>query len=177
MKKIVLTFGLISGFCSVILMAIFTPCLGGAVDFEYGEIVGYTSMIISFVMVFFGIRSYRDNVAGGSLTFGRAFKVGLLITLIACAVYVVSWEIYFFNFDPGFAEKYAAHVIKTLRESGASAATIAAEQKKMADFQVWYRNPLLNVGMTFLEIFPVGLVMTLVSAAILRRRPMEPALA
>jgi hypothetical protein len=178
MKKIVLTFGLISGFCSVILMAVFLPlCLSGKIDFEYGEIIGYTSMVVSFLMIFFGIRSYRDNVAGGSVTFGRAFKVGLLITLVASAVYVVSWEIYYFNFDTGFAEKYSAHVIAKLRESGADAAKIAAEEKKMAEFQVWYRNPLLNSGMTFLEIFPVGLVMTLVSAAILKRRPMEPALA
>jgi parvulin-like peptidyl-prolyl isomerase len=82
----------------------------------------------------------------------------------------VSWEIIFFNFMPDFAEKYAASVIQKMQASGASVAAVAAKQKEMSDFQRLYANPLINVGMTFLEIFPVGLIVTLVSAAILRRK-------
>jgi DNA-binding CsgD family transcriptional regulator len=133
--------------------------------------IGYTSMVLAFLSVFFGIRAYRERNAGGSITFGKAFKVGILITLITCAVYVVSWEIVYFNFLPDFAETYSANVLESMRADGASAVTLAAETEKMAQFKELYKNPLFNVGMTFMEVFPVGLIVTLVSAAILRRKP------
>lgn len=170
MKKIVLTFGLISGGFLAIMMAIMVPlCLNGGGNLGY--LVGYTTMILAFLAVFFGIRSYRDKSGDGTITFGKAFKVGILITLIACAMYVTAWEIIYFNFVPDFADKYAALSIDRMRADGASAAELVAEEKKMADFKRWYANPLLNIGMTFMEIFPVGLIVTLVSAAILRRKP------
>lgn len=171
MKKIVLTFGLISGAILATLMAIMVPfCMNGTIDFAYSYLVGYTTMILSFLAVFFGIRSYRDKTGDGTITFGKAFKVGILITLIACAMYVIAWEIIYFNFVPDFADKYAALSIDRLRAGGASDAEILAEQQKMADFKRWYANPLFNIGMTFIEVFPVGLIVTLVSAAILRKK-------
>ena len=171
MKRIVLTFGLISGAILAAMTAISVPMtMTGRIDFEKSEIVGYTSMVLAFLLVFFGIRSYRDNVNGGTITFGRAFKVGILITLVCCAVYVISWEIVFFGFIPDFGEKYAALTMETMREKGASETEIAATEKNMAKFIELYKNPLFNVGMTFLEVFPVGLIMTLISAAILRTR-------
>jgi hypothetical protein len=172
MKKIVLTFGLISGAILAAMTAIMLPLsMSGRIDFDQSEIVGYTAMVLSFLLVFFGIRSYRENVGGGTITFGKAFQVGILITLVSCAVYVISWEIVYFNFVPDFADKYAAFTIEKLRQDGATAAAIAAAEKKMADFKELYANPLINVGITFLEVFPVGLIVTLVSAAILRRKP------
>src|SRR5688572_14518344 len=105
MKKIVLTFGLISGAISAALMAAYAPFLD-EIGFDKGMIIGYTSMLIAFLLVFFGIRSYRDTVGDGYITFGRAFSVGILITLISCICYVVTWEIVYFNFLPDFVEKY-----------------------------------------------------------------------
>ncbi len=172
MKRIVLTFGLIAGGILAAMMAFMVPRMSGSnPDFSNGELIGYTTMILSFLAVFFGIRSYRDKSGDGTITFKKAFKVGILITLIACAIYVITWEIIYFNFVPDFADKYAAFSIDKLRAGGASDAEIVAAQKKMADFKKWYANPLFNIGMTFLEIFPVGLIVTLVSAAILRRKP------
>jgi hypothetical protein len=167
MKRIVLICGLISGAIVSSLMVLSVPLWNHGI---HSEVIGYTTMVLAFVMVFVGIRSYRENVSGGVLTFGKGFQVGILITLITCAFYVVSWEIIFFNFMPDFAEKYAASVIQKMQASGASVAAVAAKQKEMSDFQRLYANPLINVGMTFLEIFPVGLIVTLVSAAILRRK-------
>lgn len=168
MKKIVLTFGLISGGILAAIMAITIPfCLNGTMN----EAFGYTTMLLALLAVFFGIRSYRENVAGGTITFGKAFTVGIFITLIACAFYVISWEIIYYGFIPDFTQKYAAHMIEKARASGASAAVIEKTRMEMARFQELYKNPLFNVGMTFMEIFPVGLVVTLVSAAILRRKP------
>src|SRR5262245_54769197 len=170
MKKIVLIFGLLSGAILAGMMAVAIPlCMKGEIiDFEKSEVLGYTSMVLAFVMVFVGIRSYRENVGGGQITFGRAFKVGILIALIASAVYVVAWQVMYHGFFPDFMDKYSQHLIDKLRASGASDAQLLAKQQEMADFKRLYANPLVNVGMTFLEVFPIGLLVTLISAAILR---------
>jgi len=171
MKKIVLTFGLLSGFFLAAMMAIMMPLgMSGRVDFSSMEVVGYTSMVAAFLAVFFAIRSYREQVGGGVITFGRAFKVGMLVTLICGAIYVIAWQIIYWGFIPDFEEKYAALTLEQLRASGAAPAEVAAETRKMEDFKRLYKNPLFNIGMTFMEVVPVGLIMTLISAAILRRK-------
>jgi uncharacterized protein YybS (DUF2232 family) len=175
MLKTVLRFGLASGAILLALSAAMLPCMTGAVDFEHGEILGYSTMVLAFLMVFFGVRSYRDNVAGGAIGFGKAFMVGLGITLITCAVYVIAWEITYFNFIPDFLDKYNAHMLAKMQASGASAAAIRKATAEMADMAKAYQNPLYNSAITFMEVFPVGLIMTLVSAAILRRKPGEGA--
>jgi hypothetical protein len=175
MKKIVLRYGIASGVILMTLGAVMTPCLNGTIDFEHGEILGYTSMVLSFLLVFFGIKSYRDNVAGGAIGFARAFQVGILITLITCAMYVLAWEIAYFNFFPDFLDKYSAHVLAKMQAAGESAAAIQAKQAQMATMAKYYDNPLFNSAITFMEVFPVGLIMTLVSAAILRRKPRQDA--
>jgi hypothetical protein len=178
MKKIVITFGLISGAISSILMFATLPLLDrGVINFKNGEIFGYTTMFLSFLLVFFGIRAYRENVGGGTITFGRALAVGALITLISCICYVVSWEIIYFKITPDFADKYAAYSIEQLRAKGATDAAIVTAQKQMADFKKMYDNPLINAAITFVEPLPIGLVVTLVSAAVLRRKPGLPAAA
>lgn len=172
MKRIVIKFGLISGAILAAITAIMMPlCMSGVIDFDRSEVLGYSAMLLSFLMVFFGIRSYRDTVRAGAIGFGKAFAVGILITLITCAVYVVSWEIVYFNFLPDFTDRYGAHVLAKMRAAGESEAAIAAMKAKMAKFAELYANPFFNVAITFMEVFPVGLIVTLVSAAILRRKP------
>ena len=179
MKKIVITFGLISA----ALMSLFMFSMMAFIDkigMDTGVILGYTSMILAFMLVFFGIRSYRDNVAGGSLTFGRAFAVGILITLISCICYVIAWEIVYFNFMPDFLDKYSAYMVEKARASGATAEAIQKQVEEMQQFKKLYSNPFINFAFTFTEPFPVGLVITLISSLILRTkksrtRPVEPA--
>ena len=174
MKRTVLIFGLISGAISSAMMFLTLPLINrGTINFENGEVIGYTSIFLSFLLVFFGIRSYRER-NGGSITFGRAFGVGILITLISCVFYVASWEIIYFNFMPDFLDKYSTAAITRLREKGASDAAIIAKKKEMDQMKAMYANPLMNVAMTFIEPFPVGLVVTLVSAGILRKRGTTP---
>lgn len=177
MKRIVIIFGVISGLISSALMFLTLPLMHtGVVNFSNGYILGYTSIVLSFLLVFFGIRSYREN-AGGTISFGRAFSVGILITLISCVFYVASWEVIYFKIMPDFADKYAAHAISTMREKGATDAAIAAKKVEMEKMKTMLNNPLLNAAMTFIEPFPVGLLITLISAAILRRRTAAPAAA
>ncbi|HEV8577476.1 MAG TPA: DUF4199 domain-containing protein [Thermoanaerobaculia bacterium] len=172
MKKIVLRFGLASGLVLVGLSAVTLPlCLNGHVDFDHSEVLGYSEMLLAFLFVFFGVRSYRDNVNGGSIGFGKAFQVGLLITLITCAMYVIAWEITYFNFFPNFMDIFSAHMLDKMRAAGETEAAIRQKAAELAEMTKLYKNPLFNIGITFMEVFPVGLIVTLVSAAILRRKP------
>ncbi|MEA2602827.1 MAG: hypothetical protein QOF89_3819 [Acidobacteriota bacterium] len=176
MKKIVLRYGLASGAILVALSAVMLPlCMRGTLDFGYSQVLGYSAMVLSFLLVFFGVQSYRDNVAGGTISFSKAFRVGLLITLVTCAMYVIAWEITYFNFFPDFMDQYSAHVLAKMRTAGESEAAIRKTAAEMAGMAKLYTNPLFNIGVTFMEVFPVGLIMTLVSAAILRRKPRQDA--
>jgi hypothetical protein len=169
-KRTVLTFGFISGAIFAVMMAITMPFHDQIGFDKKGLVVGYTTMVLAFMMTFVGIKSYRDNVAGGAIRFGKAFQVGILITAIGCACYVASWEVIYYNFMPDFADKYAAYETAKAKEAGATEAQLAAKAKQMADFKEMYKNPLINVALTLLEPLPVGLLMTLVAAGVLSRR-------
>lgn len=169
MKKTVLTFGLMSGAASAVMMLATLP-FTNALGFDKGEIVGYTAIVLSFLLVFFGIRSYRQHEGAGRITFGRAFAVGILITFITCAFYVATWEIVYFKLMPDFGETYAAHMVAQAKASGASQEAIDASVRDAQSFKEMYDKPLVNAAITFTEPFPIGLAMTLISAALLRRK-------
>jgi hypothetical protein len=168
-RKIVLTFGLISGAFLSAMMLITLP-FHDEIGFDKSAIVGYTTMVLAFLMVFFGVRSYRDNVAGGTISFGRAFMVGLLITAIASVCYVATWELVGQRLAPDYVDKYAAYSVEKVRKSGATDAQIAAKKQEMAEFNEMYKNPLINIAFTLLEPLPVGLLFTLVAAGVLSRK-------
>src|SRR5947209_7556550 len=126
MKKTILTFGLISGAVSSLMMIATIPFLHN-IGFDKGLVVGYTSIVLSFLLVYFGIRSYRDNAGAGRITFTKGFAVGICITLISCVFYVATWEILYYNFLPGFWDKYGAHMIEKAKASGASDVAIQAQ--------------------------------------------------
>jgi hypothetical protein len=169
MKKTVLTFGLISGVMICILMG-GNLLIAGKCGAELSLVLGYTTIVASFLLIYFGIRSYRDNVLDGHITFARAFACGILIVLITSVCYVAMWEIVYFKFMPHFMDSEWADAIHKAQTSGldpaATAAKVAAIQRQAQQYQ----NPLINMAMTFMEPFPVGLLITLISAALLRRK-------
>ena len=169
MQKIVLTFGLIAGAMLSVMMLLTLPFME-KIGFEKGEVIGYSTMVLAFLMVYFGIRSYRDNVANGSIKFGRAFLVGFLITCVASACYVATWQLVYYKIAPDFGDKYTAYVVEKAKKSGASEEKIAAQKKEMQEFMEIYKNPFVNIAITFIEPLPVGLLFTLVSAGILSRK-------
>jgi hypothetical protein len=173
MKRIVLTFGCLSGAVSAAMMFASVPLIN-KVGFDYGATVGYTAIVLSLLFVFFGVRAYRDQLGDAPLSFGRAFTVGLLITVISCVFYVVAWEIIYFNFMPDFIDEYAAFSLDKLRASGATEAAIEASRLEFAAFKEMYSSLPINIAFTFLEPFPVGLLITTISAVILRRRGPRP---
>src|SRR5215210_1587079 len=171
MKRTVLTFGLISGAILSAMMLITMP-FHDAIGFDRGMIVGYTTMVLAFLLVFFGVRSYRDNVAGGTVRFGRAFAVGALIGVVASLCYVATWEVIYFNTDIGsrIIESYQADVLKKARAGGATEEAIATRRAELEAFAEDYRNPAINAAYTFMEPLPVALIVALVSAGVLSRR-------
>jgi hypothetical protein len=169
MRKTVLVFGLISGAILSGMMLATIPFMD-SLGFDRGEILGYTTMVAAFLLIFFGVRSYRDNVAGGRIRFGRAFLVGSLIAVVASACYVATWQVIYYKISPDFLEKYQAHLIEEARAEGATDAELAAQRADFARFARMYENPVLNAAITLIEPLPVGLLMALASAGILSRR-------
>ena len=169
MKKTVLTFGFLSGAVAAAMMFATLPFVE-RIGFDHMLVVGYTTIVISFLFVYFGMRSYRDNVLGGTMTFGKGFNAGILITLISCLCYVAAWLVIYYTFMPDFGERYGAYLLADLQAKGASQAEIDALAKSSADMSAMLANPLINAAVTFTEPFPVGLLITLISAAVLRKK-------
>jgi hypothetical protein len=177
MKKTVLTFGLIAGVMISVLMdsaMLFANKIGAG----HSMLLGYTMMVASFLLVYFGIRSYRDNTLAGQISFGRGFACGILITLITTVCYVATWEVLYFNFMPHFMDSYFAAQINRVQSSGLDPATASAQVAAILRSQRLYQNVFVNMAYTFMEPLPVGLIITLISAAVLRRKaPVEPSAA
>jgi hypothetical protein len=142
----------------------------GNVDYNTSMLIGYASMLIAFSLVFVGIRNFRDKYNGGIIGFGMAFKLGILIVLIASTIYVVAWLIDYFYFMPDFMDKYATHMLDQLKANGATQVEIDKQTKEIAQFAKMYKNPFFNAMMTYVEILPVGLLVTLFSSLILKRK-------
>lgn len=166
MKKTVLTFGLISGAIAAGMMLATLP-FHDDISLDQSMVIGYASMVLASLLIYFGVRSYRDNVGGGRVSFGRALAVGSLIGLISSLCYVATWEVVYFNFTPDYMNKYSARVIEKARTSGESETAIARKKAEMEKFAVLYRNPAYNAAVTLLEPLPVALIVALVSAGVL----------
>jgi hypothetical protein len=173
MKKVVLTFGLIAGIILSLMMLLTLPFID-TIGFDRAEVIGYTSMVLAFLLVFFGVRSYRENVGGGVIGFGRALAVGALIVVVSSVCYVATWEVVYFRIAPDFLEKYQAHALDKAKADGESQAAIDRKRAEMEKFAVMYQNPAINAAITFLEPLPVGLLIALLSAGVLRRRKIRP---
>jgi len=121
------------------------------------------------IICFFGIKNYRDQVAGGTLIFGKGFQVGLVIAIISCVCYVLAWMVVYETMMPDFLEKYSEHILTKMRASGATEAAIEQKVKEMQEFAEMYKNPLVRFAFTFLEPFPVGFGVSLISALVLKK--------
>lgn len=170
MRKIVLTFGLIAGAVMSGMLVLTLP-FQDQLDSSTGVIIGYTSMVLASLTIYFGVRQYRDNVCDGRIQFGQAFKAGLAISAVAVACYVVTWEVVFNAFLPDFGEKYLAETLERARAAGATAAELAEKAAEGEKFWAMYKsNPLVRIGFTILEPLPVVLLFSLGTAGLLKRK-------
>lgn len=170
MKKNVLIFGSISGLIITTMMLFTASACYTNPDFKGNDVIGYTALIAAFSFIFIGIRNYRDKYNGGIITFGKAFKTGLYITLTASTIYVAVWLVDYYLFIPDFMDKYELHVLTAVKNEGGSEVELAEKATEMKNFKAMYKNPLFVILVTYAEVFPIGLVISVISALILKRR-------
>jgi hypothetical protein len=169
MKKTVLTFGIISGVVLSVMMALTMP-FSEQIGHDRAAVIGYTTMLAAGLLIYFGIRSYRDNVGGGTVRFGRAFAVGMLIVAVSNVFYVATWQYVYTRHMPDYFARYQAEELKSFRAEGATEAQVEAKIAEDEKWARWYANPFIRAAVTFVEPLPVGLLVSLISAYVLSRR-------
>ena len=173
MTRIIWTYGLISGL--VVIAGILSTILASG-DKPHGNVfVGYLIMLVALSAILVGVKQYRDQALGGVISFWKALIVGLGIAAVAALAYIAVWEIYLALTDYAFMGQYTAQMLEAKREAGVTGPAYDAAVVEMATMTRQYANPLLRVPMTFVEIFPVGLLISLVSAGLLRNPRFLPA--
>ncbi len=168
MKKNVLVFGIISGLVISIFMSISMISMSKNPAADHGVnsmLIGYLSMLIAFSLIFVAVKTYRDKQNGGVISFGKAFKMGLLIALIGSTIYVITWSLVYNLYLPDFMDKYADAMIKKAKPEELQKVTAEAQS-----YKEMYKNPFMFTVMTYMEILPVGLIVALITALLLKRK-------
>jgi len=170
MKKIVLVCGIIAGLISVFWPIFGEQFLPDSISFETRLFFGYAAMVLAFSLIFVGVKSYRDTHNNGVISFGKALKISLLITLVASTVYTITWLINYYFFLPDFGAQYMASMRAELVASGTSNTEIQKQMAEMSASLQQYKNPLYNAMMTFEEIAPVGIIISLIVSLLLKSK-------
>ena len=165
MKKSILIFGLIIGAILCANLFVMVNMMYSKADFKGNDILGYTVLIVLFSLIYFGVRNYRNNYLEGKITFGRALQTGALIALVGSTVYVVVWLFYYYLVVPDFIDVYTDYVLKN-----SAPEDVQAKKTEMANFKEMYKNPLFVILITYFEVLPIGLVVALISAFIVKRK-------
>jgi hypothetical protein len=175
MRKVILVNGIIAGLI-VSAMLLVNMNLDKDVNYDYGMLIGYTSMVIALSTIFFGIKTCRDQYENGTISFGHAFGVGMMITLVASLLYIATWEVYRVSSTKGeqYMEQWSEGYLNKMKEAGATPTELQEKKAELAQWTEWYKNPLIRFAMTLMEILPVGIVISLIAAAVLRKREVLP---
>ena len=170
MKRVIKVFGLISGAICIVMMVL-SSIFRDQIGWERGMIVGYTSMILSLGVIFFAVQSYKNNAGNGYVSFGKAFRIGLWITLISSAIYAGTWLVIYYNTKPNIMEQYYVHMVEKMKADGASQAELAKAAKDKEWGMKIFENPVTNFLWAFIfEPLPIGLIISLITAALLRSK-------
>src|SRR4030095_6415757 len=162
MKRNILVFGLISGLLITGMMLYSADQIYNKGHFKGNDYLGYASMIVAFSLIFISIKNFRDKYNVGVIGFGKAFKIGFLITLVAGTIYVGTWLIDYYAFKPGFIDKYITCMVDNAKVEGAPQAEVDKKVSQMATFKEMYKNPLFVVLLTYMEVLPIGLIISLI---------------
>lgn len=174
MFRTIVTYGVIAGLIVAVPMFVYLAVAEPDMAHQ-SQFVGYSIMLIALSAIFVGIKSYRDKVRGGVIKFMPAFLMGLGISAVAGVIYVIGWEIFMALTNYTFASAYGDAMVEAARAKGASEAEVEALAAQMAAFTEQYANPLFRIPVTFIEIFPVGVLVSLISATLLRNSRFLPA--
>jgi hypothetical protein len=177
MKQIITRYALMGG---AIVAAVL---IGGALycyntgKFEGSMLLGFAAMLLAFSFIFVAVKKQRDQFNGGVISFGQAFKTGVIMALITSTIYVVTWLICYYLLVPDFMQQFSDYTMNKLKASGASAAEIASESATQAKYIEMYKNPFFVILFTYIEILPLGILVSLVAAFILKKKKQPEALA
>ncbi len=176
MTNIIFLFGTLAGLIIIAVTLAMIAASGGQMEMsEHSHLVGYSIMIVALTMIFFGVKRYRDRELGGVIRFLPALFMGLAISVVAGAIYVAGWEVYMAATGGTFMDAYITHVVDGARAKGMAQAELDKMTAEMNAFKVQYANPLFRMAITFVEIFPVGAIIALISAALLSNPKVLPA--
>lgn len=173
MTRCALVYGAIAG--SIVIASILISFMLGSDHGGGSMMLGYLIMIVALSLIFLGVKRFRDRDRGGVIKFGPAFLLGLMIAVVAAVFYIGGWEAYLAATDYAFMPSYVDQAIEAKKAAGLAGEALQAEIAKLREMQANYENPLFRMPMTFVEIFPVGLIVALVSAAVLRNPKAFPA--
>lgn len=179
MKRTILIYGLIAGAVVSLFMSTTMLITAKSDTVHTGAssmVIGYLGMLISFTFIFVAIKSYRDKQNGGAISFGKAFSMGLLISLIASTLYVITWAIVYKNFLPDYMDKYCAAMIEEARAT-LSGAALQEKVDEIDNAKEMYATPWGFTLFTYAEILPVGILVSLIAALVLKRKKMNIAVA
>lgn len=165
-----MSYGLIAGLIVSVMLVVSTTLCYSNPNFQSNMYIGFGAMFIAFSMIFVGVKNFRDKQNNGVITFGKAFKIGFYIALVASTLYVLVWLIEYYLFIPDFMDKYTAHVLKEAYAEGGGQAAINAKIAEMNSYKEMYKKPLFVVLLTYMEILPLGLVLSLISALIFKKK-------
>lgn len=179
MKKIVIVSGLISGCIVSVVMGLSMLAYHNNpnADFSKGMLIGYTTMVLAFSLIFVAVKNFRDKHNKGVVSFKKAFFMGLYITVIASIMYVITWAIEYNYFIPDFMDKMYAPMVAKLKSDGASQELLNAKMKELAEAKAMYKNPITFTLITFSEIAWVGILISIISALILKKSDNRPIVA
>lgn len=174
MKKTIIKYGLISGAiaaaCQLIIVMILKSYGFDKVGFDNSAYFGYSLIILSMAVIFFGIKAFRDKENEGKVTFTKGLGIGLGIALISSVCYSLMWLVVYYGFIPNFMEDYATFCMNKLKESGANEMELSKNQAELAQIKEFYKTPWGIFAITLVEPLPIGVLGALVSAFILKRK-------
>ncbi len=169
MKKTIINYGLLSGVFVATMMGVSAYLFNKYPTSSISEVVGFTAMFLAFSLLFPATKSFRDKHNDGVMTFGQGFLLGLGISFIASTIYVITWSVEFHFFFPDFMDKYSARMVEQVKVSGLSPEKISAKLKDLAEQQENYKKPWYFIMATYAEIFPIGIIFSLISSLVFRR--------
>lgn len=175
MTRDILSYGFIAGLIVGVPLFGLSVALNGHPPMPWGAVVGYLTMLIALSLVFVAVKRRRDRELGGVIGFWPALGIGLAISFVASIVYVLAWEAALAVTNMDFAGEYAKATVEAQRAKGVSGEALAKIAAEMERFRVQYASPLYRVPMTLAEILPIGILVSLVAAGLLRNPRFMPA--
>lgn len=168
MNKLVIKYGAIVG--GINGLGLVSLIFFDQTNLDYSEAIGYSLMLVAFYFIYLGVKSYRDDSLNGQITFGKGLQMGLLITLVASVIYVLTWIVVYYRFIPDFMDKYVAASLEKVKKSGANEIDLTQKMQELEQMKEMYKNPLFMLLITFAEVLPMGILASLIVSLVVRRK-------